>query len=239
LDLFERVVAENGALLYDPATRTERILAPAACEQLYDALKRDDAFPLSMGRSIIATREPYHTTALNEIKRLGLELEIIFNKGAVMVLASGVNKATGLAAALEELRLSQHNIVGVGDAENDHAFLQFCGCDVAVANALPALKERTHLVMRQPRGRGVVELIERIEKEDGALMPAERHAIVVGNHRDHEISIAAFGKSVLIAGRSGIGKSTMITALTEEMTAKNFQFCIFDPEGDYKELEDS
>jgi energy-coupling factor transporter ATP-binding protein EcfA2 len=70
-------------------------------------------------------------------------------------------------------------------------------------------------------------------------MPAARHTIVLGYEDDKEVSIAAFGKSVLIAGRSGIGKSTMVTALTEEMAAKKFQFCIFDPEGDYKELEDS
>ena len=38
-----------------------------------------------------------------------------------MVLPSGVNKATGLSAALVELGLSRHNVVAVGDAENDHA----------------------------------------------------------------------------------------------------------------------
>jgi len=51
------------------------------------------------------------------IRRLGLELQIIFNKGAVMVLPAGVNKATGLTAALTELELSPHEVVGVGDAE--------------------------------------------------------------------------------------------------------------------------
>ena len=71
------------------------------------------------------------------IRELGLELQVIFNKGAVMVLPAGVNKATGLAAALESLGLSPHNAVGVGDAENDHAFLALCECAVAVANALP------------------------------------------------------------------------------------------------------
>ena len=60
---------------------------------------------------------------LEAIRDLGLELQVIFNKGAVMVLPSGVNKATGLDAALDELGLSPHNVVGVGDAENDHAFL--------------------------------------------------------------------------------------------------------------------
>ncbi len=128
IDLFERVVAENGALLYEPATRSERKLrAHPSQRNCTKALKARGVSPLSAGRCIIATREPHEKTVLEEIRRLGLELEIIFNKGAVMVLPSGVNKATGLAAALEELRLSPHNVAAIGDAENDHAFLQFCG----------------------------------------------------------------------------------------------------------------
>ena len=79
--------------------------------------------PLSVGRVIVATWEPHEDAVLEVIRDLGLELQVIFNKGAVMVLPSGVNKATGLAAALDELGLSPHNVVGVGDAENDHAFL--------------------------------------------------------------------------------------------------------------------
>jgi Helicase HerA, central domain len=44
---------------------------------------------------------------------------------------------------------------------------------------------------------------------------------------------------VLIAGKSGIGKSTLAIALTEQMVAKQFQFCVFDPEGDYDDLENA
>ena len=78
---------------------------------------------------------------LEAIRDLGLELQVIFNKGAVMVLPAGVNKASGLKAALAELGLSPHNVVGVGDAENDHALLRPCECGVAVANAIPTLKQ--------------------------------------------------------------------------------------------------
>lgn len=171
LALFDRVVAENGALLYDPATENERMLARPASPELLDALKSHGVTPLSAGRCIIATREPFHTLVLEQILRLGLELEIIFNKGAVMILSAGVNKATGLAAALDEMSLSPHNVIGIGDAENDHAFLNFCGCGVSVANALPSLRERTQLVMKHARGRGVVELIDRILEQDGSLIP--------------------------------------------------------------------
>ena len=52
--------------------------------------------PLAVGRSIVATWEPNQTTVLEAIRELGLELQIIFNKGAVMILPAGMNKAAGL-----------------------------------------------------------------------------------------------------------------------------------------------
>ncbi|TGU86394.1 HAD-IIB family hydrolase, partial [Mesorhizobium sp. M00.F.Ca.ET.151.01.1.1] len=150
----EKVVAENGALIYTPASEEERTISPSPSADLVDRLKKRGVKPLSGGRSIVATWEPHQTTVLDVIKKLGLELEIIFNKGAVMILPSGINKATGLAAALEDLKLSPHNVVAVGDAENDHAFLRASGCSVAVANALPAVKETADLVTREARGKG-------------------------------------------------------------------------------------
>ena len=83
-----------------------------------------------------------------------------------MVLPSGVNKGTGLKAALEELGVSSHDVVGFGDAENDHAFLATCGCAVAVANALPALKERADIVTRATHGAGVAEVLQELLKDD-------------------------------------------------------------------------
>ena len=115
---------------------------------------------------IVATWEPHEKTVLEAIRDCGLELQVIFNKGAVMVLPAGVNKATGLRAALAELNLSPHNAVGVGDAENDHAFLNICECAVAVANALPAVKERADIVTFADHGAGVTELIDEMLADD-------------------------------------------------------------------------
>jgi hydroxymethylpyrimidine pyrophosphatase-like HAD family hydrolase len=77
-----------------------------------------------------------------------------------MVLPPGVNKATGLAAALQELNLSPHRVVGIGDAENDHDFLSLCGCAITVANALPAVKKRAASMTRADHGAGVAEVID-------------------------------------------------------------------------------
>jgi hydroxymethylpyrimidine pyrophosphatase-like HAD family hydrolase len=164
--LFAWIVAENGALLYQPSTGKEKVLGDRPPEQLVRILRDRGVRPLSAGRVIVATCRPHETVVLAAIAELGLELQIIFNKGSVMVLPSGINKGTGLAAALRELGLSPHNVVGIGDAENDHAFLNLCGCAVAVANALPALKERADLVTRGDHGAGVVELIDEFIVKD-------------------------------------------------------------------------
>ena len=183
LSLFDRIVAENGALLYDPATQAERALAPPPPAAFVDFLRQRNVSPLSLGRCIVATWEPNEKTVLEAIRELGLELQIIFNKGAVMVLPPGVNKATGLAAALHELELSPINVVGVGDAENDHAFLSVCGCAAAVANALPMVKDGADIRLDGDHGAGVIQLMDQICRDDARLLPAERHGLLIGADR--------------------------------------------------------
>ena len=63
LQLFDRVVAENGALIYDPATNEERPLAAAPPSLFVEKLKERNV-PLSVGRSIVATWEPNEATVL-------------------------------------------------------------------------------------------------------------------------------------------------------------------------------
>src|SRR5207248_188487 len=181
--------------------------------------------------------EPYQELALKAIHDLGLELHVIFNKGSVMVLPSGVNKATGLAAALAELELSPHNVVGIGDAENDQAFLSACGCAVAVANALPSVKAKADIAVAD-HGAGVVELARMMIESDlrTAAVRIPRRQPVLGTCSDNNpICLSPF-KTTLITGSSGAGKSTVVTALLEQMRDLAFQFCVVDPEGDYSEF---
>jgi HAD superfamily hydrolase (TIGR01484 family) len=167
-DLFDRIVAENGALIYDPAIKQIKLLAEKPPEEFIQALRDRGVTPLSTGHVIVATSHPMEILVMQTIRDLGLELNIIFNKGAVMVLPSGINKASGIKVALQELRLSRQNIVGIGDAENDHAFLECCGFSVAVANALPTLKEKVNYVTSGDHGAGVQELIRMLIESDDA-----------------------------------------------------------------------
>src|SRR5512135_3685999 len=116
IDLFDYVVAENGALTYRPETREEEAIGERPPDAFVEALRARGVEPVSVGRVIVATCVPHETAVLQVIHEMGLELQVIFNKGSVMVLPSGVNKATGLAAVLDKLHLSPHNVVGVGDA---------------------------------------------------------------------------------------------------------------------------
>jgi hypothetical protein len=174
-DLFDRIVAENGALLYCPSTRKEKVLAEPPPKIFAETLIARGAEHVSVGRVIVATRQPHETTVLDVIRDLGLELQVIFNKGAVMVLPLGINKAVGLAHALRELELSPHNVVGVGDAENDHAFLSLCGCSVAVANALEMVKQRADWVTQEAHGDGVRELIRTLLESDLSAIENRLH----------------------------------------------------------------
>ncbi|MBX3221426.1 MAG: HAD family phosphatase [Labilithrix sp.] len=179
VDLFDVIVAENGALLYTPCPfpPRERPLAPPPPPEFARTLIERGVGPVSSGRIIVATWEPHQQVVLDTIRDLGLELEVIFNKGAVMVLPSGVNKATGLRAALADLEIEPSQVVGVGDGENDHSLLAATGLGVAVANAVPALKKSADLVMLHPRGAGVVELLDQMLATDLAdVERAKPHA---------------------------------------------------------------
>jgi HAD superfamily hydrolase (TIGR01484 family) len=239
LHLFAWIVAENGALLYCPGSREEKLVAPAPPEALVEMVKHRGVAPLSVGRAILATWHPHEAVVLQCIRELGLEYQVIFNKDAVMVLPSGVNKASGLLAVLDEMQLSPHEVVGIGDAENDHAFLGICECAVAVDNALPSLKERVDVVTRGDHGTGVVECIDELIASDLAAWEGRltRHQLRLGTRRDgSDVRLPSYGYSVLIAGPSGSGKSTVAAAFLERLTQHHYQFCIIDPEGDYEAL---
>jgi hydroxymethylpyrimidine pyrophosphatase-like HAD family hydrolase len=162
IDLFDRVVAENGALLHNPADESSKVLAPEPPEEFVEALRARGVSPLSVGLGIVATQEIYSGVVGETIRDLKLPLQAIPNKGALMVLPSSIDKASGLRMALADLRLQPNETIGVGDAENDFVFLRICGYSVAVANAIPALKEQVDLVTQCRNGAGVEELIQKI-----------------------------------------------------------------------------
>lgn len=169
-DLFDSVVAENGGLLYDPRTDQKKPLCPPVSREFVETLRQRNVTPLAVGRTIVATQEVYQTVVKETIERLKLPLEIRLNKGSVMVLPAGVNKGSGLRAALREHGWEAQRVVAIGDGENDHDLFEAATFGVAVGNAVPELKAHAGWVTAGAHGEGVEELIQRWLA--GALAPA-------------------------------------------------------------------
>jgi hypothetical protein len=160
--LFHSIVAENGAVVYHPQKETVSLLADPFPPALVETLSARGVNPISQGRIVVATWQPHGETVQKTISDLNLEATVILNKRAVMILPNGINKASGLTTALEQLGLDPDQVAGVGDAENDEHLLGTCGFGVAVANALPALKTKADWVTTGARGAGVQELINHL-----------------------------------------------------------------------------
>jgi hydroxymethylpyrimidine pyrophosphatase-like HAD family hydrolase len=145
--VFDRVVGENGAVLYRPETGGSiAFLGVPPRDDFIARLRREHVTPLSVGQVIVATRAPHETRVVEAIRALDLDLVVIRNKEAVLVLPKGINKGSGLLQALGDLKISPQEVIGVGDAENDFDPLEACGYGVAIANALAALAQRANTV---------------------------------------------------------------------------------------------
>lgn len=241
VQLFDLIVAENGAIVYAPDSREETRLANPPSELLIQGLQARGVAPIEIGQVLVATHAPHRAAVQDVIWELGLEAQVIGNRGAVMVLPPGVNKATGLEYALREQGLSRHEVVGIGDAENDHSFLERCECAVAVANATPSIQQIATLVTAAKNGNGVIELINELISDDlhGLAGSLSQNLISLGKRTDGTtVQLSPYGHNMLIAGPSGCGKSTLTAGIIERLIEKDYQVCIVDPEGDYGTLRD-
>jgi hydroxymethylpyrimidine pyrophosphatase-like HAD family hydrolase len=239
LSLFDYVVAENGGVLYEPRTRQETLLGKPPSARFLRRLRELTGNAIGIGKVIVDTRVPHHSAVLQVIQEMGLELQIIFNRDAVMVLPAGVNKATGMDHALRKLGLSPHEAIGIGDAQNDHSFLERCECAVAVANALPTIREVAAFTTTGEAGHGVAEVIDELIANDLSRMHGQlqRNLVAIGTGPEgNAVAIPPYGLNILIAGPSGSGKSTVTAGIVERLIERDYQVCMIDPEGDYGTL---
>jgi hydroxymethylpyrimidine pyrophosphatase-like HAD family hydrolase len=165
-EVFDRVVLENGAVLMDPSSGTERLLCAPLSSRLEPELRRRGVEPVAVGRAICAASVCHLAVIQEVIRDLGLPLGVVVNRGGVVILPQGVSKSSGTAAALFDVGEPAAACVAVGDAENDVPMLALAGCAVAVANALDQVKAVADLVTLQPSGEGVAELAGSLVDDD-------------------------------------------------------------------------
>lgn len=235
LDAFDSIVLENGAVLFDPNTGNSRVLCDAPPAGFVTRLKKRGVAHVTSGQAIVATWSPHESAALSVIRKMGLDLQLSFNHNAVLILPPGVNKASGLQAALEGLGISPHNVVGVGNGENDHIFLSYCKCSVAVSNATELVKQDADWVLERGEADGFCDLIDQLVDNDLQKLRLEMHRarLQIGVSDRGPVSIDAYNSRVLIAGPSRSGKSRLTCGLLERLGADRYQYCVVDPEADF------
>jgi hypothetical protein len=176
---------------------------------------------------------------LEVIRELELPLVLLFNRSRLMILPQAISKGTGLREALNALRLSVHNAIAIGDAENDHDLLATCEVAVAVSWGSAALQKEADEILQGDGPSAVGAFIRRAAKE--ARLPRDRigrHRITVGTAEDgRPLALAVHGRNFLVVGDPQSGKSWANGLACEQMILQGYCVCLIDPEGDYGSLE--
>jgi hypothetical protein len=237
LKFVDAVVAENGAVLEFPDAQT-RILGQLPPQVFFDELRRRGVASNS-GQCIVEAEASAAPAILVTIRELQLPLIILFNRSRLMVLPQAVSKGTGLQNALRILRLSRHNAIAIGDAENDHDLLAQCELAAAVGWGSSALQAAADEVVNGDGPSAVAAYIRRAIAQT-QLSPARigRHQFTLGTDQDgRPVTADVSGANVLILGDSQSGKSWMTGLLCEQLIIQDYSLCVIDPEGDYSGLE--
>jgi hydroxymethylpyrimidine pyrophosphatase-like HAD family hydrolase len=233
---FDLIVAENGAVLFHNG-----ILRPIAerVDPLLDERLRAAGVPFRRGRVLLATTAAHAVTVAVVKADVGVECQLVRNRGELMLLPPGVTKGWGVTHALSEAGLSHHSTYAVGDAENDYSLLAACEVGVAVANAIEHVRERADLVTGRPDGAGIVELLHGdVVSGRRVLHPARWHIDVGIGLDGRPVRIPSSSITLLVTGPSGSGKSYVAGLLAERLIRLDYTLLISDPEGDYERVGD-
>lgn len=237
LRFVDAVVAENGAVLAFPATGYSQILMTPPPPAFLAELGRRKV-PAKQGQVVVEADAEHAPAILGVIQEHQLPLTLLFNRDRVMVLPQAVNKATGLRELLRMLRRSEHDAIGVGNAENDHALLEAIEIGAAVAWGSPALQAVADEIVDGDGPRAVAAYIDRLAASP--LLDPERtrrHRIVLGSdYHGEELTVASGAGNLIIGGDPRSGKSWLAGLLAEQLILQRYCLCVVDPEGDYGSL---
>jgi hypothetical protein len=238
LHFVDAVVAENGAVVAFPESGYSTVNGEPPSDMLLAAL-RSEGVRFDAGRVVVEAAASEAARILAIIRRLELPLVIAFNRGRLMVLPQTISKATGVRQALTILRLSPHNAVAIGDAENDHEMLRACEVGVAVSWGSEALKTSADYVLPGDGPRAVAEYVRALANRRRVPAPLQtRRRLLLGHADDGQpLALAVRGRNVLIAGDVKSGKSWVTGLLCEQLILYGYCLCVLDPEGDYVSLE--
>jgi hydroxymethylpyrimidine pyrophosphatase-like HAD family hydrolase len=236
LSPFDGVVAENGAIVQLCGLgRTIQIGEPPS-EHFLGEL-RAQGIPFHTGAVIVGTWEQHANKLLELVRRFGIDGQLIFNRAALMLVPSGINKAVGIRRALDAMGRSERNLIAFGDAENDIPMLVGAELGVAARGSVPAVSALADDSISQPGGAGVALYIRRLIERRGVVPTPRRRAVTIGsNAAGTAVTLPGSGCNLVISGDPRSGKSWIAGLLVERLIQQGYRICIVDPEGDYAQM---
>jgi hydroxymethylpyrimidine pyrophosphatase-like HAD family hydrolase len=236
LGVFDAVVGENGALVWLPdQQRTIQMGKPPPGHFLGELRAR--GVPLQAGAVVVGTWDRHTGEVLDLIRRAGVDSQLVFNRSALMLLPSGINKATGVERALAELGRSARNMIAFGDAENDLPLLALAEVGVAARGSVPSLAAAADVQLSQGGPEGVAIYLRHLLERDGVVpTPPRRHVVLGHDAGGTPATLPASGLNVMITGDPRAGKSWLAGLAAERLIEEGYRVCVIDPEGDYKPL---
>ena len=235
-DHFDALVLENGAVMVVKG-HTCRLAEPV--DSSLDEALGERWVPFRRGEVMVATDGEHAATVVEVIGELELDCQVIRNRSALMVLPAGVTKGSGLRAVLAEMNLSPHNTVALGDAENDLSLFSVAEIGAAVANAISSVRRRADLVLDQPDGAGVVELLTGPYLSGVQRWCPPRRWVDIGTFDDHSPArVPGSQGRILVTGPTGSGKSYLAGLLAERWILAGYCALVIDPEGDHVQLRE-
>jgi hydroxymethylpyrimidine pyrophosphatase-like HAD family hydrolase len=238
LDLFDVVVAENGAVLYLPRAGMLRELAPAPPARLAAELDRRGIIYES-GRVVVGAARSDEHAVREALRATGVTLEVLYNRGRLMLLPRGVSKGSGLRHALRELGLSPHDVLALGDAENDLDLFAVSGFSGCPGNAEAVVRDRVDWVFPGENGDTIAAAVT--GPILGGKLPvadSPRHQLEIGwaVGTAERVTIPARDCNLLVVGDPQTGKSWLAGGLVERLVDDRYAVLVLDPEGDYRAL---
>lgn len=237
LGFVDAVVAENGAVLAFPNGQTS-LNGHSPPQVFLDELRRR-GIECKTGQCIVEAAAASAPQILEVIRNLELPLVLLFNRSRLMILPQAISKGTGLREALNALRLSVHNAIAIGDAENDHDLLAACEVAVAVSWGSAALQKEADEILHGDGPSAVAAYIQQAAQEMKLpLGQIARHRTPLGTAEDgRPVALAIDGRNALVVGDPQSGKTWGSGLACEQMILQGYCLCVIDPEGDYGTLE--
>jgi len=184
LGITTQMVVENGAALLDPTNG--RVSTPAAdadraaLSRFAERLMRDPHWAgrlsLESGKQAclsLNSPEISHRPS-SQIRKLMTELRAVpgaeqfdwaHSTTAIDITPKGINKASGAAQLLDELKLAWSAVAAIGDSQNDLPVLERAVLGLCPKNAEASVRECATLTSPKPYAEGVEDLLGLFEEE--------------------------------------------------------------------------